>query len=340
MLPTLVVHSGIRMMENRNLYRPTDEPTSPPPASYTYHSDIHQASIVKFPGSNGSRQEYLAWRELKLNPPIPLQTVKLKNHDTLEDDEKKSILSQAGWYNMAFFSVHNPTQFGTDDLKILGQQLGLQTPDGNLYADEDAISEIKAVDKGRRGEYIPYTNKAMGWHTDGYYNPGDKTIRAFILYCRQDAATGGINQLLDPELAYIHIYDHSPEYINALMQPDLLTIPATIEDGRLIRPEQRSPVFSTEPGTGMLHMRYTQRKTYIEWKADKPAQKALSLLRDLLDSDSDSILNIRLSPGEGLVCNNVLHNRSIFSDSEKKKRLIFRARYYDRLPAWPMDTGQ
>ncbi len=292
---------------------------------------------MKFLGNNSSRREYLAWREWKLNPPIPLKKVRLKNHDTLEDNEKQSILSQAGWHNVAAFSVCNPAKFSTNDLKILAQQLGLQMPDSNLYANEDAISEIKVVDKSRRGEYIPYTDKAMGWHTDGYYNSKDKTIRAFILYCQQDAATGGANQLLDPELAYIHIYDNNPSYINALMQPDTLTIPATIENDRLVRPEQKSPVFSTDPYTGMLHMRYTQRKTHIEWKADKLTQKALSLLRDLLDSNSDSILNIRLNPGEGLVCNNVLHNRSVFSNSEKQKRLIFRVRYYDRLPTWPID---
>ncbi len=295
---------------------------------------------MKFPGRNSPKRAYLAWREFKLASPISLQKVKLKNHNILEDDEKQRILSQADRHNIAVFSVSDPGQLTAGDLKTLGRQLGLQTLDSNLHANEDAISEITAIDKGRQGEYIPYTNKAMGWHTDGYYNPKDKTIRSFILYCRQDAAAGGANQLLDHELAYIHIYDNNPDHINALMQPDTLTIPATIENGRLTRPEQTSPVFNIDPDTGMLHMRYTQRKTHIEWKTDKPTQKALSLLRDLLDGDSDSIINIRLNPGEGLISNNVLHNRSAFSDSGDKKRAIFRARYYDRLPARPMDTGQ
>ena len=288
---------------------------------------------MKFPGRNSAEWKYLAWREHKLHPSIPLQTVNLQNHNLLKDDEKQNILSQIGQYNMAVFSVQNSRQFTADDLKSLGQQLGLHRLDNNLYANENDISEIRIIDKGRRGEYIPYTNKAMGWHTDGYYNSEDKTIRAFILYCRQDAAEGGANQLLDPELAYIHIYDHNPDCINALMQPDTLTIPATMEDGQLIRPERKSPVFSIDSDTGMLHMRYTQRKKYIGWKADKLTRRALSLLQDLLNSDSDSILNIRLNPGEGLISNNVLHNRSAFSDLGKKKRVMLRARYHDRLPA-------
>jgi hypothetical protein len=77
-------------------------------------------------------------------------------------------------------------------------------------------------------------------------------------------------------------------------------------------------------------MRYTQRKTYIEWRGDETTQQALSLLGDLLDSDSDHILNTRLKPGEGLICNNVLHNRSGFTDSPEHTRIMLRARYYDR----------
>ena len=33
----------------------------------------------------------------------------------------------------------------------------------------------------------------------------------------------------------------------------------------------------------------------------------------------------------GLVCNNVLHDRASFADTPARKRLIYRARYYDRV---------
>jgi hypothetical protein len=33
----------------------------------------------------------------------------------------------------------------------------------------------------------------------------------------------------------------------------------------------------------------------------------------------------------GLICNNVLHTRSAFSDSPQHRRLLYRGRYYDRL---------
>ncbi len=42
---------------------------------------------------------------------------------------------------------------------------------------------------------------------------------------------------------------------------------------------------------------------------------------------------IVLAAGEGLLCNNVLHNRTEFADDVDKgmTRLIYRARYYDRI---------
>ena len=89
-------------------------------------------------------------------------------------------------------------------------------------------------------------------------------------------------------------------------------------------------VFQVDPENGHLLMRYTQRKTYIKWREDETTRQALSLLGDLFDSDSAHILNARLGPGEGLICNNVLHNRSGFTDSPEHTRIMLRARYYDR----------
>lgn len=284
-----------------------------------------------FPSDIYDVKQYREWREFKLNPSIPMQTISLAHSESMSDEELGAVKAQLRQYNMAVFSVFNRKSFTTENLRSLGKQLGLEHLDSNLYANEDDISELRVIDKGRRGEFIPYTNRGLGWHTDGYYNSEEKTIRGFILYCQQDAADGGENQLLDPDLAFIHLYDANPEYITALMQPDTLTIPATIEDGELIRPEQKSPVFHRDPLTGALLMRYTQRKTYIEWKDDKLTSEALSLLGDLLAGDTDPILRVRLNPGEGLFNNNVLHNRSAFTDSPEKTRVMFRARYYDRI---------
>jgi len=66
------------------------------------------------------------------------------------------------------------------------------------------------------------------------------------------------------------------------------------------------------------------------WKDDAVTQAAVKALADIL-ATSEYILTARLGPGMGLICNNVLHTRSAFSDSPEHRRLLYRGRYYDRL---------
>jgi hypothetical protein len=117
------------------------------------------------------------------------------------------------------------------------------------------------------------------------------------------------------------------------MATDTLTIPANTEEGGESRPAQTGPVFSTDPATGSLHMRYTARTRSIEWKADAATQNAVQALERLLAADSPYVFRYRLAAGEGLLCNNVLHNRTEFEDAVDKGviRLIYRARYHDRI---------
>jgi hypothetical protein len=117
------------------------------------------------------------------------------------------------------------------------------------------------------------------------------------------------------------------------MAPDALTIPANTEEGGENRPAQTGPVFSVDPATGSLHMRYTARTRSIEWKPDAETHKAVKALEQLLTGASPHVFVYRLAAGEGLLCNNVLHNRTAFTDDVDKglTRLLYRARYYDRI---------
>ena len=205
--------------------------------------------------------------------------------------------------------------------------------DSNLLADEDAITSLQVVpEKSGRG-YIPYSNRRLLWHTDGYYNPPERQVRAFVLHCVQPAASGGENGLLDPEIAYLLLRDTDPGHVHALMAPDAMTIPANTEEGGEMRAAQSGPVFSVDPATGSLHMRYTARKRSIVWKDNAATQAAVAALEGLLAGDLDQVFRYRLAAGEGLLCNNVLHNRTEFADDVDKgrTRLIYRARYYDRI---------
>jgi alpha-ketoglutarate-dependent taurine dioxygenase len=215
--------------------------------------------------------------------------------------------------------------------RLLGLQLGLERLDGNYLVDDDGISSI-TPGAGTRGEFIPYTDRAIGWHTDGYYNPASRRIRAMTLHCVRAAAEGGESALMDHELAYLLLRDEDPEFVRALSAPDALTIPPRLEGETVARPAETGPVFSVDEPEGVLHMRYTARGVNIAWKYDERTRAARAALERIL-ADSPHVFRLRLEPGMGIVCNNVLHARTAFRDTPQHRRLLYRARYYDRIAA-------
>jgi hypothetical protein len=142
---------------------------------------------------------------------------------------------------------------------------------------------------------------------------------------------------MNHEMAYIALRDTNPDWVRALMAPDAMTIPERLDDDGMARPEQAGPVFMVDALSGKLHMRYTARTRSIAWKDDAATRDAVAFLADFLASDSPHIFRLRLEAGMGLVCNNVLHDRSGFDDDPAAPRLLYRARYLDSL-ARPM-TG-
>jgi hypothetical protein len=58
---------------------------------------------------------------------------------------------------------------------------------------------------------------------------------------------------------------------------------------------------------------------------------AREFLGVLLAEGDGPVFRYRLQPGEGLISNNVLHNRTAFKDGEGRGRLLYRARFFDRI---------
>ena len=278
---------------------------------------------------------YLAWRAAKLaHFPKTLAELVIEVRDprALSTGERQALLERCERANMAIYASPAGADPDKEIPRRIGLQLGLRDLDPNYLADDDGISPLAVAERGTRGEFIPYTNRGIKWHTDGYYNPGERTVRGVLLHCVERAETGGENDLLDHEIAYILLRDLNPQHIRALMADDAMTIPARIEGGRIERPAQAGPVFSVDAG-GFLHMRYTARAVSIEWRNDGPTKAALAALEDILGADSPWVFRGRLEPGMGLVSNNVLHTRTPFTDSPRHQRLIYRARYYQRVGA-------
>jgi len=118
--------------------------------------------------------------------------------------------------------------------------------------------------------------------------------------------------------------------MKALMQADSMNIPANLVDGEVMRHDRTSPVFSVREN-GRLHMRYTARAHNVIWKDDVTTKAAVTALDHLLKSDNKYIYRLTLQSGWGLISNNVLHDRSGFTDDEDNPRLLYRSRYYDSL---------
>jgi hypothetical protein len=284
------------------------------------------------PFSLAADDAYRRWRDGKLaNHPSSLADLVIPVEDPrrLSPDEKAAILDRCRRANMAIYRSRLGSPPDKEMVRTLGEQLGLRRLDHNRGADEDAITSLKVQSDALHRGYIPYSNRPIAWHTDGYYNAPDRQIRGLILHCVQPAEAGGENELLDHEIAYILVRDENPDYMRALMHRDAMTIPASAADGEELHPDRPGPVFSLQED-GHLHMRYTDRKRNIRWRDDPLTTEALGFLRSVLYGKTQWHFQGRLDAGWGLIGNNVLHTRSGFEDGGHP-RLLYRARYYDRI---------
>jgi alpha-ketoglutarate-dependent taurine dioxygenase len=280
---------------------------------------------------------YLRWRDRKLARAVTNTSdliVEIKDLRALTTAEHAALLDRCQRSNMVIYATRTDT---ADEIPVneetvhqFGLQFGLKSLDANWLADEQGITRITVcADDGQRQAYIPYTDRAIKWHTDGYYNPPERQIRSFVLHCMQSAGQGGENRLMDHEIAYLMMRDNNVDFIRALSAPDAMTIPERTDEQGVARAAQTGPVFSVN-ADGTLHMRYTARTRSIEWKHDATTLVAVAFLEKLLASDTTHIHRTRLEPGMGLLCNNVLHDRAAFVDDVAAQRLLFRARYHDR----------
>lgn len=280
---------------------------------------------------------YRRWRDQKLAGfPRRVEDLIVEVHDPrkLRASEAEELRRVCRIANMAIYASPLTGVADKNLPRRLGAQLGLTRHVANPLADDDGISSLEVVPGKMTRGYIPYSSQRLLWHTDGYYNAMPDSIRAFILHCVHPAAGGGgVNRLLDHEIAYILLRDAQPDYVRALAAADAMTIPANTESGVATRPARTGPVFSVEAADGSLHMRYTARTRSIEWQSDASTRAALQFLEQLLAGDSRYVFTHCLAGGEGLVCNNVLHDRTAFTPAtgDQTGRLIYRVRYRDRV---------
>ncbi len=277
---------------------------------------------------------YQRWRDIKLERAatrLDDLVVEIRDLANPSDAEREAIVARCRANNMAIYL--GPADLG-DRPEIplrLGRTFGLERLDHNWLGDANGLTSLTVRNQGTRKNYIPYTNRPIRWHTDGYYNTPETRIRGLLLHCVHSADDGGVNGLFDHELAYILLREAHPDFIRALMQRDVMTIPIREGEDGTTRREQSGPVFAID-ADGELYMRFTERKRNIQWKEDPLVQEAVELLKTHLASNHPHIIHGLLKPGMGLIGNNVLHDRSGFDDeTTESPRLLYRGRYYDRM---------
>ena len=278
-----------------------------------------------------NQAEYEAWKKIKLSSyPKSLSDLCVKidqnNFGQTQIDDLKKILSK---YNFVLYKFDSKI----DDLVLqqFCKKLNLVESISNPLSDINNISNITDNSNKTRekikGEYIPYTNKKLNWHTDGYYYPTNFSVKSFLLHCENQAESGGKNHLIDHEIIYIFLRDHNPEFIDILMQKDIMEIPKNknISSSKSIK----GPVFYIDK-ENYLNMRYTSRKQNIVWKKDDMIKKIKIFLDNFLNDNEEYIFSLLLENNQGYLANNVLHRREEYIDGEKK-RLLKRIRFLNRI---------
>ena len=291
---------------------------------------------------------FKVWRDRKLEgfpTTVDALVVEVANPNQPTQAETEALRSRIRRAGMAVYvgpAGVVEVEAAKDIVRNIGTHFGMTRLDQNPYADEDAITPLHVaagVDRLEAGRklYIPYTSRAINWHTDGYYNPPERRIRGMVLHCvRQAGQAGGENALFDPEMAYLLMREHDPDMVRAFAAMDSMTIPGNDIDADVERGDVSGPVVSLNRADGSLYMRYTARQKNIVWAADDATQRAVAFMQDLLNGEGESakyIFKHRMEPGQGLICNNVLHTRTAFEDNAEDAgtRMMLRARYLERV---------
>ena len=285
--------------------------------------------------SNGFLQDQSRYREWRANRlrsyPKSVEEIHVQVDGLLNvtAGQEAAIRAACKRANMAIYHCRDAS-VDRAAVAAFASVFGLTRLDHHLCANEDGVSELAVASEGVRAGYVPYSSRSLSWHTDGYYNKKERQINAVVLHCAQSAASGGENALLDPEMAYIRLRDEDPRFITAFEHPECMTIPANMGVEGEIRAAVSGPVLSYAP-SGEMHMRYSARKRNIQWRDDALTTAAREFLSEILEDRDGPVFRYRLKAGEGLISNNVLHNRTDFNDGPKQQRLLYRARYFDRI---------
>jgi len=261
------------------------------------------------------------YRAVIASPPVDIVDPTTLNHQELAKLRERVAVANFAHYRCA--QAVNDTA-----VLALCHQVGLK----NLHQSVVTAGLTKIeVSPGSKARYIPYTNSELNWHTDGYYYPETYPVRAMLLHCVRPALEGGATELINHEIVYALLAQTNPDYVAALSQADVMTIPANSQAPDGPRQAQTGPVFWQDPGR--IYMRYTTRRHNIQWRQDPLSHEAVEALAEILRQRTDLVFHRQLGPSEGVLSNNTPHRREPFQDSTERGRgrLFYRGRFHDNI---------
>jgi len=298
---------------------------------------------------DGKSLEYQTWKTKRLqlaDQHREAEIINLAAADKTSADNTAlgKICNLVRDHGFAIYQFFNDHQFNdgseeatvsaiTDSVQKLHACLSLTQADQGVVSD-NGLSLLKDMSGSERGKFIPYSSKAMGWHTDGYYNDQTQTLRCFTLHCISPAASGGTLSLIDNELFFIALCDQNPELIELLSHPQAMTLPANKDNLGHDRPDRHAAVFFCQQD-GSLGTRYTARTKNIIWRTTD-TQAAAEQANEILGGLTEHHHHIRLQKRQGMITRNILHRREAFTDNTgQAPRQILRGRYL-QLPKAPI----
>ena len=256
------------------------------------------------------------------------QWVEIADPYRLRMAERDAIADRCARFNLALYRFAR-ARTDPDALSAFASAMGLERRDRTLGADRRGIASVRVLRNTPGPEMIPFTSRALNWHTDGYYNAPGQSVRAVVMHCAAPAASGGETTLLDPDLVHAAMHEQDPLLVEALAHPRAMTIPEHEADGALVRPARTGPVFRFLGDPPHLLMRYTMRTRSIRWRSTPATARAVAALEATIASLSAHHVRVRFEAGEGVICNNVLHRRAAFVDDQGARRVMLRIRSFE-----------
>ena len=290
-----------------------------------------QTTNLRQPRYDGQSSAYLSWREKRLHAQFTLPKLDWEltsDLDTPGDLHAIAAMCQQV-HQLGFAGYRWDITIEKQRLAIakLAEHLGLSTTDSGVIQEASCLSLLEDLSGTARGRFLPYSNKAMNWHTDGYYNAEDNALHYFTLHCLQPAFRGGTLTVMDPELLLIALYDDNPQLVYELTHRDAMLLPSNADAEGHDRPDRSVPVFFAHDD-GTLGLRFTMRTKHIQWRTSE-TKAAADRAVELINANTQWHCPIRLESGQGVIARNVLHSRDAFEDAAEGqfRRRMLRGRY-------------